>query len=162
MTDDEHDSALPDALYAELTALSAKGDDLLEDGRPDAAIEVWQQALALLPEPRRQWQASLWLNASIGDAERAKGDVEAALAAFEEAAASGAIEGQSNPFVHLGLGSCLIDLGRDEEATEPLLRAYMMEGEEIFAESDRRYLAHLRAKGLIDAPGLIRRLFRLG
>ncbi|MFC5445227.1 tetratricopeptide repeat protein [Rhizobium halophytocola] len=119
-------------------------------GDAEGALTVWTEALALLPEPRRRWEALLWLNASIGDAERERGNIEAALAAFEEAAASAGMEGVTNPFVLWGIGACLYDLGRVEEATDPLPRAYMLEGEEIFEDSDPRYLEHLRQRGLID------------
>lgn len=47
-----------------------------------------------------------------------------------QAAASG--DGYANSFVQLGIGICLYDLGRCEENTDPLLRAYMGGGEENF------------------------------
>ena len=139
---------LPDDIYDRVTELSEQGNDLLDRGDTKAAISIWRSALQLLPEPRRQWDAAVWLHASIGDAQREDGDLNAALDSFLQAAASG--DGYANSFVQLGIGTCLYDLGRYEESTDPLLRAYMGEGEEIFAESDPKYLDYLRKRRLLD------------
>ena len=138
---------LPDDIYNRVTELSEQGNDLLDRGDTKAAISMWRSALQLLPEPRRKWDAAVWLHASIGDAQRQHGDLNGALDSFRQAAASG--DGYANSFVQLGMGSCLYDLGRQEESTDPLLRAYMSEGEEIFEEFDPGYLDHLRKQKLI-------------
>lgn len=139
---------LPDDLHDRITQLSEKGNDLLDRGDAKGAVATWRSALTLLPEPHRKWDAAVWLYASIGDAERQDGNMDAALDAFHQAAASS--DGYANSFVQLGIGTCLYDLGRQEESTEHLLRAYMGEGEEIFEESDPRYLAYLRDMKLIE------------
>lgn len=41
-------------------------------------------------------------------------------------------EGYSNPFIMLRLGECCLEIGDEKNAMEYLLRAYMMEGREIF------------------------------
>ena len=139
---------LPDDIYDRITELSERGNDLLDRGDTKAAISIWRSALQLLPEPRRQWDAAVWLHASIGDAQREDGDLNAALDSFRQAAGSG--DGYANSFVQLGIGTCLYDLGRQQESTDPLLRAYMGEGEEIFEESEPKYLAYLRERKLLD------------
>ena len=138
---------LPYDIYDRVTELSEQGNDLLDRGDTKAAISAWRSALQLLPEPRRQWDAAVWLHASIGDAQRDDGDFNGALDSFRQAAASG--DGYANSFVQLGIGICLYDLGRCEENTDPLLRAYMGGGEEIFEESDPMYLDHPRKRNLI-------------
>ncbi len=40
--------------------------------------------------------------------------------------------GYGNPFIMLRLGECCLELGDEKNATEYLLRAYMMDGREIF------------------------------
>lgn len=139
---------LPDAIYEQVSALSEKGNTKLDAGNASGAVAAWRAALALLPRPKRKWEAAVWLHASIGDTQRQEGDIEQALASFREAAASA--EGYANGFVQLGIGTCLFDLGQSAESTDHLLRAYMAEGEEIFEESDPKYLGHLRAQKLID------------
>jgi tetratricopeptide (TPR) repeat protein len=138
---------LPDDIYDRVTELSEQGNDFLDRGDTKAAISRWGAALQLLPEPRRKWDAALWLHASIGDAQRQQGDIEEALDSFRQAAASS--DGYANSFVQLGIGTCLFDVDRQDESTDALLRAYMSEGEEIFEESDPKYLDHLREQRLI-------------
>jgi tetratricopeptide (TPR) repeat protein len=143
----ETQDELPDDVHARVTELSEEGNDLLDGGDAKGAIAAWRTALQLLPEPRRQWDAALWLYASIGDAQREEGELAAALDSFQQAAASS--DGYANGFVQLGIGTCLYDLGRQEESADHLLRAYMAEGEEIFEESDPKYLDELRKRKLI-------------
>lgn len=144
----EVESELPDDIYERVTDLSEKGNNLLEAGRMNEAIAIWQSALALLPEPRQKWEASMWLHASIGDAQQQGGKIQDALDSFRKAAASA--DGYANSFVQFGIGTCLFDLGHSRESTDPLLRAFMAEGEEIFEESDPKYIEHLRSQKLID------------
>lgn len=138
---------LPDDIYDRVAELSEQGNDFLDRGDTKAAISSWGAALQLLPEPRRKWDAALWLYASIGDAQRQQGDLDEALSSFRQAAASS--DGCANSFVQLGIGTCLFDLGRQDECTDALLRAYMSEGEEIFEEPDPKYLDYLRKQRLI-------------
>lgn len=147
MVDDTGDE-LPDDIYEEVTKRSERGNVLLESGDPQGAIREWGVALRYLPEPSRKWEAAMWLHASIGDAQRQAGDIIAALQSFQTAAACA--DGYANPFVLLGVGTCLYDLGRKDESTDPLLRTYMLEGSEIFDEIDPVYLGHLRSKKLIN------------
>ncbi|AVA25039.1 tetratricopeptide repeat-containing protein (plasmid) [Rhizobium sp. NXC24] len=131
-----------------MTELSEQGNVLLEGGDPHGAIKAWRAALELLPEPQTKWEAAMWLYASIGDAQRQANEKAAALQSFQTALACG--DGYANPFVLLGFGTCLYDLGRRDESTDPLLRTYMLEGGEIFQDIDPVYLDHLRSKKLID------------
>ncbi len=126
------DDELPDAVHAHITTLSERGNIRMEAGLYDQAIAAWEEALAVVPEPKALWDASLWLNASIGDALRSKGDIPAALERFE--IATRCADGATNPFVLFSLGACHLDLGQKDQAVDPLLRAYMLEGDEIFAD----------------------------
>jgi tetratricopeptide (TPR) repeat protein len=142
------DEDLPDDIYQKVTGLSEQGNLLLGADDPARAIASWQQALALLPLPQKKWEAAMWLHASLGDAYRVQGDHVNALSHFQSAA--GAAEGHLNPFVLISLGATLYDLGRRQEATDPLLRAYMIEGKELFDEFGGPYFEHLNSQGLID------------
>jgi tetratricopeptide (TPR) repeat protein len=141
-------SDLPQDIYDQVAELSEEGNVALdEDGRPDEAIRVWTEALGLLPQPQNIWEPYHWLHGSIGEAHRQLRDHQTALDHFAIATGSG--EGVSNPFLWMRLGQCLRALGRDEEAVEPLLKAYMMEGEEIFASDGQDDLNYLRSQELI-------------
>ncbi|HGX3311253.1 TPA: tetratricopeptide repeat protein [Pseudomonas aeruginosa] len=76
---------LPDKIYEEVDILSTAGNDLMDDEHFDAAIEKWTQAIGLLPEPKADWEAYMWLSASIGDAEYQKERFELARNAFLDA-----------------------------------------------------------------------------
>ncbi|HGW5375626.1 TPA: tol-pal system YbgF family protein [Pseudomonas aeruginosa] len=141
---------LPDKIYDEVDALSTKGNDLMDGEHFDAAIEKWTQALDLLPAPKTDWEAYMWLSASIGDAEYQKERYELARNAFLDALnAPGGVE---NPFVHYRLGQCQVKLGNEAQGIESLLKAYMLDGEEIFlAEDDGvAFLKMLQDRKLID------------
>jgi len=138
---------LPDPIHAQIAALSDEGNALYDSDQEEEAISVWKRGLDLLPEPKGRWEAAMWLHASIGDAYRYLDKPSDALAHFQSAYSSG--DGAVNPFVLLGLGATLHDTGQKEDATDPLLRAYMLEGEEIF-EDEEKYLDYLRSKGLTD------------
>ena len=129
--------------------LAEEGNALL-DGMGDwqGAIAVWQRALDLLPAPQSQWEQTVWLQASIGTAWRMGGEETRALEAFD--AAYHAPDGHLNPFILVNLGALLIP--RDAEAaTQLLLRAYMLEGEEIF-EAEEPARAFLAARVDLSKP----------
>ncbi|HBO2318235.1 TPA: tetratricopeptide repeat protein [Pseudomonas aeruginosa] len=141
---------LPDKIYDEVDALSTKGNDLMDDEHFDAAIEKWTQALGLLPAPKTDWEAYMWLSASIGDAQFQQHRYELARDAFMDALnAPGGVE---NPFVHYRLGQCQVKLGNEALAVESLLKAYMLDGEEIFLAEDDGvvFLKMLQDRKLVD------------
>ena len=120
---------LPDDIYEQIEILSEAGNEACDDGDFDVAIHQWQKALALLPEPQVQWEAYMWLSASIGDAQYQSEDYESAKASLYDAL--NGPDGQANGFVHYMLGKTLLQL-HDEKAVEHLLKAYMTEGVDIF------------------------------
>lgn len=142
------DSLLPDAIFKDVEDLSECGNTHMQAGLYDAAVVVWQQALRLLPPPQAQWDAALWLHASIGDAFRAKGEIAAALDSFQNAARCA--DGAVNPFVLFSIGACNVDSGHEDVAVDPFLRAYMLEGEGIFEGQDLEYIKVLQKRNLID------------
>jgi hypothetical protein len=85
--------------------------------------------------------------AAIGDAAFLGGYRTTALEALQDAMiCPGAI---GNPFLHLRLGEVLYDMGELDAAANELIRAYMWDGEEIFAAEDPRYLAFLRTRAIL-------------
>ena len=46
------------------------------------------------------------------------------------------VGGTGNPFVWLRLGQAAFELGMDKQATDALLSAYMLEGDEIFEDEE--------------------------
>jgi tetratricopeptide (TPR) repeat protein len=133
---------LDDAIYQQVTLLSEQGNGYMDNEDWDKAIEAFQEALDMLPVPKNQWEAALWLNASIGDVCFMKEDFAHAKDAFFEAL--NCPDGQSNPFVLIRMGETQYELNDFENAKEYLLRAYMLEGEEVFEDEDPKYLKFMK------------------
>jgi tetratricopeptide (TPR) repeat protein len=138
----EEPMELPDTIHARIEQLSAEGDALAERERYADAIARYRQALALLPEPKTQWEAGTWLHAAIGDAQFLDRDYEAAARTLSEGMHYPDAIG--NPFIHLRLGQSRFELGDRERAADELARAYMGAGREIFDDEDPKYFAFLK------------------
>ena len=147
------DGALPmlaDDIVEMIDELSEQGNEAEGEGDLDAALTAWEEALALIPEPRNAYVESVWLQASIGDVYFQRGDYPDAMEFFEDAMGNLSGEGVSNPFVLLRLGQCCLETRDEKRAAELLLRAYMLEGDAIFEEEDERYYDFLRAHADIE------------
>lgn len=136
--------AINDADFAVIEKLSEEGNALAERDDFDGAIKKFEQALAIVPAPKNDYEASTWLHASIGDMYFLKGDYETSAGSFYDAL--NCPDGQMNGFVHLRLGEDLFELNQKDKSLDHLLRAYMLEGREIFAGEDEKYFKFLSEK----------------
>lgn len=139
---------LPDSTHQEIKRLCAVGDASAEEkAYPDALASYWA-AWDLLPEPKTRWEAATWILVAIGDANYLNADYVAGRGNLSTAMrCPGAI---GNPFIHLRLGQCQLELGNLDRAADELMRAYMGAGREIFDQDDPKYLRFLstRAKDI--------------
>ena len=135
---------LDDQTYSKIQQHSAKGDDYAEQGHSNRALAEYEAALALLPAPKDQWDAWTWLQVAIGDLWFLNQEWHRSLEAFQTAYRGP--EGQENPFIQLRLGQNALELGDEDTATEHLLRAYMLEGSQVFEDEAPKYLAFLKSK----------------
>ncbi|PHS15826.1 MAG: hypothetical protein COA78_04630 [Blastopirellula sp.] len=139
---------LSDDTHKKIEQLSALGDDLAEMNQYSDALAKYWEAWNLLPEPQTDWEAATWLLAAIGDANFLSGDFEAGRDNLSNAMqCPGAI---GNPFLHLRLGQCQLELGNHDQAADELARAYMADGQEIFEDQDSKYLTFIKTK--LDPP----------
>lgn len=152
--DDEEDveEELPDDIYERIEALSEEGNELSDEEDDAGAEAVWRQALDLLPEPKTKWSAYTWLTTSIGEACYFQGNyADAAQMLFD---ALNGPDAQENPFVHYMLGKTLWQIGEDEDrAVDELLRAYMLDGVDIFDGDEQEgpdMLQLLIDRGLVE------------
>lgn len=88
-------------------------------------------------------KAAVWFRTAIADALFVQGEFEKACPYLVDAVSNLSGEGQTNPFVLLRLGQCSYELGKQQEAAEYLLRAYMLAGEDIFECEDEKYLSFI-------------------
>ncbi|MFJ9691249.1 tol-pal system YbgF family protein [Kitasatospora sp. NPDC101183] len=139
---------LPDEIHAEITELCREGDSLAGAREFAQAKERYVAALRLLPGDPRQWAASTWIYAALGDVHFRTGVHDRAHKCFHNAVQCPG--GLGNPYVHLRLGQTALELGDRDRAADELMRAYMGGGAELFAEDDPRYLAFLRTRAELD------------
>lgn len=135
MTDSEKSppGELSEDIRDALEEICDQGNEAMDEGNPGEAVVFFQQALDILPKPAEEWEAYGWIQSALGDAHFAMSDFPKSLSYFHTACAFAGPE-ESNPFVLLRLGQCYRRLGDEKNAAEYLLRAYMLEGEDIFEE----------------------------
>lgn len=117
---------LPKELSDMIDGLCRQGDQFAGMEQYDDAIDKYGRAWDLLPEPRSQWPAATWILMSAGDA-------HFRMKEFDEAAdlLADALEypdGDSNPFLALRLGQCLLELGQLDGSANALEEALRMGG----------------------------------
>lgn len=137
---DEHgrdEAVLSGSTVAALKQQVAEAQRLV-DGDAPAAFRAFRAALELLPAPVQNWNAAGWLLVAMGECAVRTGDFAAALAPLKDAMHCPGTVG--NPWVHLLLGRCRLELG-DERAADELARAYMGGGRALFEGLDPKYFA---------------------
>jgi tetratricopeptide (TPR) repeat protein len=139
---------LPRATSKQIDALCAQGDSLAEQRNYPDALKAYWAAWELLPEPKQDWEAATWILAAVGDANFLGGDFAAGRDNLANAMHCPNAIG--NPFLHLRLGQCQFELGELDRAADNLARAYLPEGERIFANDDPKYLQFIKSK--LKAP----------
>jgi len=132
--------ALDPHLHIRINRFCEIGDTFAAQGEYPQAIEAYQYAWNLLPEPKTRWEAATWILAAVGDAWFLHGDYTCARDKFQ--AALSCPGGSDNAFIHLRLGQALLELG-DTTATAALQQAHNLGGEAVFADEDPKYLAAL-------------------
>ena len=125
-------AVMEETIYDQIEELSEQGNVLAAAAAYSGAIQKFTAALVLLPEPKMNWEAATWLYASIGDMYYWQEDYPAAREHLYNAL--NGPDGQQNAFIHLRLGQALRRLHEQDKALEHLLRAYMLEGGDIFKE----------------------------
>lgn len=142
---------LSDELYDRIEELSETGNEAMESEDYAKAISCFQEALDILPEPKEDWEAYLWLVGSIGDAHFMMGNYGKSLEFFRKCYNIGETD---NPFILLRLGENYLEMEDETNATEFLLRAYMLEGEKIFKEDWKYFQWLVVLSGLVRKAGL--------
>lgn len=135
---------LSETVLDKIDEICEEGSELFDEDEYKKAIKTWEKAFDLIPEPKNNYSQSLWLHSSIGDAFFLLGDFKKAAAHFFEAKSNIAESGYTNPFVMLRLGESCFEINDIENAKEFLVRAYMLEGKDLFESEDEKYFNFLR------------------
>ena len=133
-----------------LDELAEAGNAFCDTEEYEKALEVWETALKLIPEPRNAYGESMWFEASIGYLYFLWGEYETALGYFDRARGNLSGQGYGNPFVMLMLGETCLELGDEDNAEEYLLRAYMLQGPEVFEGENEKYFDFLKERVELD------------
>lgn len=127
-----------EAVYPEIEVLSKEGNQAIEDDNLDYAIECFQNALNLIPEPREEFSSTTWLYAGLGDVYFIQDEYDTSLEYFMRAYNEN--EDYSNPYVLYMMGKCYYELDNVIKAKEFLKQAYMLVGEDIFQGDNQKYI----------------------
>jgi tetratricopeptide (TPR) repeat protein len=151
---------ISEQLQLELDQLAAEGDRLAASGNYDDAIGVYQKGFDLIALPKESRNASLWFAVAIGDAQWFAKRHEEGLRTWQDAILIHG--GFGNPFIHMRRGQVLFELRNEKEASNELMRALLLGGEDIFATEPIDYWIFITSQanspkeypGWIGWPGL--------
>ena len=129
---------LEDEIYQKICDLCEEGDQYLEEDNYILAEKKYREALTLIPQPKTDWEASTWVYVALGETYFFAAKYSEALSFLNEALKCP--DGLGNPLINLRMGQCYYELQESALAKEHLLRAYIVEGKEIFEEADDKYL----------------------
>ena len=135
---------LADDVYERITALTGSGNRKFEAGRHAEAKADYLQALALIPEPLEEWEASTWTLTAIGDCCFLLGEYEAARGYLERGLDCPDVGGSE--FLMLRAGQVRLELGDEEGARQALGSAWRLGGANLFAGEDPKYLRFLHGR----------------
>lgn len=129
---------LSEEIYQEILILTNEGERLMENGEFDSCIMSFEKALEMIPYPKYDWEATTWIFLAIGDAYFFKLDYPQSILSFQEVLKCP--DGIENPFTYLRLGQNYFEIGDMVNAKENLLKAYMLDGNDIFEQEDIKYI----------------------
>lgn len=140
---------LPNDIRQMIDSLCQKGDQFAQIDQLDDALDQYEAAWELLPNPKSQWPAATWILMAAGDVYFEKGDFVAAVDALSQSLECP--DGENNPFIYLRLGQSRFEIGDLNGAADSLEQAYRQSGEQLFVDEDPKYLNFVRTQMGIGA-----------
>jgi len=132
---------LSEKLYEAITNLLDEGDELVERGKYKEAIAYYEEAMNRLPEPKEDWTLFDTIAICIGDSYYEMGEYIVADRFYTMSLTRGS--GIENPYVWYVKGRNLIKLGNKGEGVDALMRAYMLDGTDVFDTDDGEFLSYI-------------------
>ena len=132
---------LSEKLYEAITNLLDEGNELVERGKYKEAIAYYEEAMNRLPEPKEDWTLFDTIAICIGDSYYEMGEYIVADRFYSMSLTRGS--GIENPYVWYVKGRNLIKLGNKEEGVDALMRAYMLDGTDVFDTDDGKFLSYI-------------------
>ncbi|MBP3414392.1 MAG: hypothetical protein J6L81_04235 [Clostridia bacterium] len=135
---------IPNETLAEMKSLCMQGEKLAKIGDHPRAVEKFNEALTLVPRPRKSYPEATFIYAAIGESQYCMKNYEDACKSFFEAFSSEG--GDKSAQICLRLGQCIEECGDRRRAHEYLKRALDMADEGLFADVDIKYYKTATAK----------------
>ena len=131
-------SKLTASIREEIKALCAEGYALYDIADYPHALRKFYQAWMLLPKPQTDFKEGGWILTAIGDSYFCSEQYEQGKEALTSALhCEDMID---NPFIHLRLGQCLLELGIVGTARTHLSIAHERGGSKLFEKEAPKYL----------------------
>lgn len=146
---EENFDELTPIIKAKLNELAKIGNQLETKEEYEQALQLWKEALTLIPKPQQFYSETVYFLTAIGDIYFQRHQYKKAYEYFDKARGNLSGVGYKNPFVMMRLGECCLEIGDEKNALEYLLRAYMLAGKEIFepdekGNDDKKYFEYLK------------------
>ena len=120
-------------LKEQVVALCQKGMEQAEIERYEASNRTFGKIYELIPEPKSEWKAYTWLQASRADNFFELKEYKQALDLLSESVELDE-DYKKNAYVRMRIGQCLHEMKQVGAAKEALQHAYELGGEEIFED----------------------------
>lgn len=131
-------STLDAVLQQSVRGLCAEAYGFYDKGEFRQALRKFYQAWNLLPKPQTDYPEAGWVLTAIGDAYFCSQQFDQGKEALTSALfCENMID---NPFIHLRLGQCLLELGIKATACTHLGIAYDRAGHQLFEKEAPKYL----------------------
>jgi len=129
---------ITDLLIRKIKVLCAEGYRHYDNRQYKEALRLFYMAWTALPKPQTDYEQGGWVLTAIGDCYFRTEQWEQGRESLSSALHCPHMRG--NPFIHLRLGQCLLELGKKEVACEHLEQAYMNGGSKLFQNEAPKYL----------------------
>lgn len=124
--------------------IAEEGNELYRKGDLDNALKKYSEGYNLIPNPKKLYSESLWFEVAIGDIFFDNKKYDEAIIYYEKAKNNITGNGINNPYILFKYGASAFELNMIIEANEFLLRAYMLSGQDIFNEYDKKYFEFIK------------------
>ena len=126
-------------LKEQVVELCNKALEAQEEERYHASNRDLAKVYDLLPEPKAEWKAYVWLLSNMGDNHFEQDEFAEALAKFDEVFERDDSSSE-NAYLCLRRGQCALELEKEELAQKLLSKAFELEGKELFEDEHSKYL----------------------
>jgi tetratricopeptide (TPR) repeat protein len=164
LKDEYGECFLSDEISEKIDKLAIEGNAIFEEEKYVKAIDVFQEGLNLIPEPKENYEASLWFLVGIGEAYWFLDEYENSLSYWDQSL--NVVTGNENIFVRFRKAQVLFELNRFKDAfLEFQTYAQLDKKQVFFLDEEEKYLKFFQKgsksnfkqrKGLI--PFLIKKL----